>query len=280
MTGTEAQARIGQPLVIDYDKIELWGSWVGEIVVGEAGELVLEELGRRDPEYIEDACDWLLERVGRERAIDAVAQGLQDRLVRLFHGTRLGELELAQIREHGLRPLHLADRQRTLIEAFRGHERWATVECRLAEALELFGPKARAGRREDGFVHVCFSRSGLLTGCNHYLTHGAEVDGHIAHHLFGDESGHGLLSEHRRPYVISFEVPFDTAAQGSHSLHQLDVGRELLAEKLLGAWAFWTAHPEFRITTQRDCTAAKIPGVVGPERLIIEPIDDAELDPD
>ena len=64
-----------------------------------------------------------------------------------------------------------------IAEILRLHPRWAEVEDGLPQAIERFGPQARAGRREDGCVHACFSRSGLLLGCNHYLTHGAEVDG-------------------------------------------------------------------------------------------------------
>jgi hypothetical protein len=60
-----------------------------------------------------------------------------------------------------------------------------------------FGPgweKAGAGKREDNSVHVCLSRAGLLYGCNHYLTHGAEVDQHIAQALFPGDSGLDLLA--------------------------------------------------------------------------------------
>lgn len=55
------------------------------------------------------------------------------------------------------------------------------------------------------------------------------------------------------------------------------MGRGLLADMLIGSWAYGQAHPTFRITTQRDCTAAKIPGRIEPERLTLDTLDDREL---
>lgn len=262
---------------INFDDLEQWGPWVGDAIVSLAGELLVRDLARADLEYIEDARDWVYERIGRERAAAGLSSALRSCLVRLFHGTRLTDAELEQVSRLGLKPLTLAARKDRVAEILRGHPRWPEVESRLDEAVQAFGPGAQAGLREDGCIHACLSRSGLLLGCNHYLTHGAEVDGHIGYHLFGDNSGSRLFQEHRRPYLISFCVPFDVAAQGSHSLGDLAVGRTLLTDKLIGAWAYGQAHPEFRITTQRDCTAAKIKGGVEPGQLTVTAIDDAQL---
>jgi hypothetical protein len=54
--------------------------------------------------------------------------------------------------------------------------------------------------------HACFSRGGLLLGCSHYLTYGAELDGDIALHLFGNASAGALFRCVRKPYLISFVV--------------------------------------------------------------------------
>jgi hypothetical protein len=243
-------------------------------------DYLLVELARSQPEYIEDARDWLDERLGRERVIQTVAAGLCPYGVRLFHGTRLTDGELEQVRQHGLKPLNLADRADRIAEILRLHTRWAEVEARLPQAIVRFGPQARAGRREDGCVHACFSRSGLLLGCSHYLTYGAEVDGHIAHQLFGDASAGALFRRERKPYLISFVVPFDDAARGSHSFGELVAGQEIIVDKLVGAWAYWQAHSEFQITTQRSGWAAKFPGAIEPDRLTIEPVDDSGLEED
>jgi hypothetical protein len=239
---------------------------------------LLQDLARSAPEYIEDARDWLYDRLGREHVVEGVSRQLERSHVRLFHGTRLTDAELDQVRQEGLRPLRLADRMPHIAAVLRYHPRWLEVEAGLADAIQALGPGAQAGRREDGCVDVCFSRSGLLLECNHYLTYGAEVDTHIAYRLFGDHSANRLLRFHRKPYLISFDVPFEAAARGSHSEGELGGGRGILTGMLVGAWAYRRAHEQFRVTNQLDCSAAKIEGAISPDRLTIERIDDADLE--
>lgn len=263
--------------VIDYDCLDEWGPWIGEVVAVLGGATIIAELAATKFEFIEDARDWLYERLGRERVHGSLASALQGSGVRLFHGTRLSEADVDQVRQQGLKPLRLADRKSSLVDLLRRHPRWPEVAASLDDAINAFGPGARAGAREDDCVHACFSRSGLLLGCNHYLALGAEVDKHICHYLFGDDSADDLLRAHRKPYLISFDVGFDLAASSSHWNGDLELGRGLLIDMLVGSWAYSQTAPGFRITTQRDCTAARVEGNVGPERLSMIAIDDVEL---
>lgn len=99
--------------------------------------------------------------------------------MRVFHGTRVTAEELLSITKHGLQVLRSSDRWDALISVFSGHPEWVDKEGLLDGELYRFGPRwmrVGAGKREDSAVHVCLSRAGLLYGCNHYLTHGAEVD--------------------------------------------------------------------------------------------------------
>jgi hypothetical protein len=81
----------------------------------------------------------------------------------------------------------LVDRARLPVQSltaiFNQHPEWSPAKAELLDAqLHRFGPgweTAGVGRREDDSVHVCLSRAGIVLGCNHYLTHGAEVDQHI-----------------------------------------------------------------------------------------------------
>ena len=267
---------------VDYDELDKWGPWVGDAITKRAitkraGRRLIQELSRSAPEYIEDARDWLYNRLGGKYVVDAVSRDLNFSHVRLFHGTRLTDAELDQVRREGLKPLRLADRMPHIADVFQTHPRWGEVKAGLAEAVQAFGPGAEAGLREDGCVHFCFSRSSLLLGCSHYLTHGAEVDNHIGYRLFGDHSASRLLRENRKPYLISCDVPFEVAAQGSHALGELEGGRTILTNMLVGAWAYRQAHESFRVTTQMDCSAAKIKGVIPPDRLKFEAVDDAHL---
>lgn len=97
------------------------------------------------------------------------------------------------------------------------HEDWPKVKPRLDEVLEMFGPGNRAGCREDNCIHVCFSKMGLINRCNHYMKQGAEVDGHIVHHLFGNNfAALKLLEKGRKPYLVSFTPTFEEAVMAAN----------------------------------------------------------------
>jgi hypothetical protein len=96
--------------IIDYDDISTWGALVGAVVtaVGPAG--LIPALVASNPEYIEDAGDFVEAAVGRDRLVEALFQGLDGERVRVWHGTRVTDPEAESIRTHGLRPLTTADR--------------------------------------------------------------------------------------------------------------------------------------------------------------------------
>lgn len=128
-------------------------------------------------------------------------------------------------------------------------------------------------------MHVCFSRAGLLHGCNHYLTHGAEVDRHIAHRLFpGDKTALDLLLAHRTAMLVTFLPRYSEAALAANP-HGVPNGElPALLGLLLNAWAFKQAHPEFTVTSLRDCTAARFDGPVSATLIEnIEEVDDSSL---
>jgi hypothetical protein len=99
-----------------------------------------------------------------------------------------------------------------LVAVFSQHPEWSSEKEQLLDVqLQRFGPgweKAGLGLREDGCVHVCLSHAGLLLCCNHYLTHGAEIDQVIAKVLFPDSSGLELLSASRAAKLVTFTAPF------------------------------------------------------------------------
>jgi len=185
------------------------------------------------------------------------------------------------IRQQGPRALRLAHRRAPLVAIFSQDPGWsAATEALLDEQLHRFGPgweKASAGRREDDSVHVCLSRAGLFLGCNHYLTHGAEVDHHIAHALFLDGSGFELLKRNRPAKLVSFTAPFAEAARAANPYgfpaHDLPV----LLSSLIEAWAYKTAEPAFSVANERRSAALKFEAPIAADRLTIENIDDSEL---
>jgi hypothetical protein len=268
--------------VIDYDNIEEWSPWFTILVATVAPAGLLETLRRSNPEHTEYARDHVVAAIGRQQLVEHLNRELKTYAVRVFHGTRLTGAEVEQVRVQGLRALKLVDRRQQLLTIFTQHPDWSAAKDELLDAqLRRFGPdweRGGAGRREDDSVHVCLSRSGLLLGCNHYLTHGAEVDQHIAQALFPGDSGLDLLKRNRVARLVSFTAPFAEAAQAANP-YAVVASHELpaLLSLLVGAWAYKTAKPRFSVAKERSSAALKFKAPITPERLAIEDIDDAEL---
>jgi hypothetical protein len=118
----------------------------------------------------------------------------------------------------------------------------------------------------------------LVKGCNHYLEFGAEVDGHVAHAVFGDDSGRPLLKASRQAVLVSFLSPFDEAARAANPFGVPRDDLPSLVNILLGAWAYREAHPAFTVRSQRDCTAARFATPIPADRIeLIQRIEDDEL---
>lgn len=256
--------------VIDYDQIDDWMPWVGDIVlaIGPAG--FVERIRTLPAEFMEDARDHVIEAIG----LDALIAGMNARLsgyaVRVFHGTRVTPEEAQQIERHGLRALKLVDRKSALTAIFGQHPDWSGKSGALDELLRRFGPnwmKGGGGKREDGCVHACLSRAGLIHGCNHYLAYGAEVDQQIAKMLFQDTHSLDLLRHARTAKIISFSVSFPEAAAAANPLGPPAAALPGLVEKLIEAWAFKQSHPDFRVVTQRDTSALRFPAPIAADQI-------------
>jgi hypothetical protein len=146
--------------------------------------------------------------------------------------------------------------------------------------LHRFGPgweRGGAGKREDGAVHVCLSRNALLKDCNHYLTHGAEIDIHIVRELFPDGTGMAILAGVRQPVLVSFTLDFP-AAESAADPFGFSYGRlPFITNKFLQCWAFRLSRPDWSPANARFSDALMVPGNVPAGRLTIECLKDADL---
>lgn len=265
--------------VIDFDNLNSWAPWLTEVIEEVAPRSLLPQLEALMPEFIEDARDFVVTCIGRNDLLAHLTERFENRSVRLYHGTRLTENEVTRVRNEGLKPLILSDRASALKLIFRRHPRWREVEANFEETLSKFGPGNAAGRREDGCVYACFSQSGLLSGCSHYLAYGAEVDGHIAHSLFNDEIAKKLLRQARTAKLVSFIVPFSDASSAANPIGFPSDDLPSPINILLGAWAYRQAHPTFTVISQRDCTAARFSRSINANEVdAIIHVDDAKID--
>lgn len=268
--------------IFDYDQLDVWGPWLTAIMSDVAGPTVMKAAENSRPEYVEYSRQLFENEIGLQKLIEELNARLSPYAVRVYHGTRLGEDELASVKLHGLRPLTLVDRKDILVRSFKHHPDWTKEQHKLDGILHQLGvgwESGGSGKREDGGVHVCLSRAGLLHGCNYYLRHGAEVDHHVAYALFeNDKSAEDLLRVGRRARLISFTAPFPEAAIAANPWgfpgHQMPS----LLSKLFSAWAFSLSHKSFSVASQRDSVALRFPGPISADRLVIEDIPDDMLD--
>lgn len=252
----------------DFDRLDIWGpeltTRLEDIVSPDARKRVADS----DPEFVEDARDTLFGLVEADAVNAAVARWVSERPIAAYHGSRLTEAEIAAIQESGLRPLKIDDRRARLVRALANHKDWTAKSHRLDEALELHGKGERAGRRE-GQVHLTLSRAGLVKSFNHYLTHGAEVDQHLANHVLGDP-GIDLLRHDGVPVVFRCLVPPEIAIP---ACNRFTIGTPYPVPRIVPQWAYWLAKPRRAIECiQVDCglvlyTQMPAEWIVGVERL-------------
>jgi hypothetical protein len=200
-------------LTLVYDEIDIWGVRLTQIIAERFGNVVIKELSETKPDDLECALAGLYRLIGKDELQKTLYASLQGCGVRLFHGTRLLDCEIQAVRRKGLMPLKVAERRARLCAILQHHPSWSSVCNKVDEALRLHGSGQHAGVREDGSVYASFSRAGLVSA--HYLQYGAEVDGHICYHLFGDRSGEALLRKYTKPYILSFDVTLNDAIRSS-----------------------------------------------------------------
>lgn len=158
--------------MIDFDGIDDWMSDLSAALAPHLPASVGQRLLATAPEFIEDALNVVFELVDRDVVIDATLEWLRSKTLLGYHGTRLTDTEATTVRDQGLVPLKATSRRVRLVRALSGHPRWSDVAEHLDNAICVHGEGCKAGRREDQ-VHLTLSRSGLVQGFNHYLTHGA-----------------------------------------------------------------------------------------------------------
>lgn len=258
--------------MIYFDNFETWKGSFGDLVVGLVGEEALNSLTSSNFEYVEDAGDFVVNHSDIITVSTEIRGWLRAHDFCVFHGTRLLPEEISAVRQKGLRPLVATDREQRLREILERHPKWHSVEDRLLEVLEDVGPKEKQGKRQ-GQVHFSLSKSGLVNGFDHYLTHGSEFDQHVVQRLFGDQSGLQLLNSETIPFLVHVQVSGNELIRGAHPYFSysevIDMGEiPGLARTFLNTWAFKTTKPSFDIAKLRTdcCLMQRV--ATSPERIL------------
>ncbi|KAF0225750.1 MAG: hypothetical protein FD176_197 [Rhodospirillaceae bacterium] len=235
----------------DYDDIDRWGPKLQDHLASMFPTDVKYTLAEAAPEFVEDACDLLLDQllVPRETFASILVDWIAGQAVAAYHGTRLIENEVTDVRRNGLRRLVAADREPRLRRALSRHPRWSEVEGQLTGAIDHVGPGNGCGRRE-GQVHATLSRAGLVDGFNHYIGHGSEFDQHVAQHLLGQD-GLEMLAVDGDQYMIKLAVPGAVALRANNPFGFDHEDFQDMIRHLLQAWAFKLAFPQWQCASMQ-----------------------------
>lgn len=243
--------------MVDFDDIDDWAPRLALALSQHVPNSVGPTLAAEGPQYVEDARARLFDLTSRVAVISATLAWIRSTSIAGYHGSRLLEADVASIRSIGLIPLEAEARRHRLVRALSSHGDWPNVVSRLDATISSNGQARAVGHRE-GQVHLTLSRAGLTNGFNHYLTHGAEFDQHVAFMLLGQD-GCDLLAHDGTPTVIQFAVPGIRALDATHphfSVDDMQARGEIpnLANEFLSAWSYRLAHPEFQSRTLKvDC---------------------------
>ena len=238
--------------LLDFDDIDAWGPKLAEALKDQVSDATGALVAARSPEYIEDAWNIIFEVADRNAVIETALAWIRSSKVAAYHGTRLTDFEVASVRALGLLPLKAEARRERLLRALSPHPRWREIVGPLDGVIHAYGSGEEAGRRE-GQVHLTLSRSGRTKGFNHYLTHGAEFDRHVAPALLGLE-GEDLLAREGSPRLVRITVPGHEALTAAHpqfSIADVRANGSLpnIVHEFINGWSFRLAHPGFQAST-------------------------------
>lgn len=239
----------------DYDSIDEWAPRLTKLLMPLLPADIGAIIKAANPQYVEDARRMVLAQGDRRAIIDAILEWLKASTVMAYHGTRVSAEEADSIERDGFRPLKVAQRRARLERALSGHPDWERAAARFDDVVTKF-VGGYAGRRE-GQVHFTLSRAGLGS-FDHYITHGAEVDQHMARELIGGDAIN-LLAEDGCRIVYRIGVPGEAAIKATHpyfspeDIIQMGEIPNIVGE-ILSAWSFRFARPEYQSRNlQVDC---------------------------
>lgn len=236
--------------MIDFDSIEDWhASMTGALRVAVPASVVAE-LASASFEYVEDACQRLLDRTDRASVVDATIRWISSDRIAAYHASRLDPEEVECVRSSGLHPLVGLAREKRLRRALSRHANWPSVQSGLYAAIAKHAEWNASGVRV-GQVHATLSKSLLTQGARHYLTHGSEFDQAVAQELFDRDTALDLLASDGIPTIVCLAVPGATALERAHphlSLQDLIDRGDLpnIISEFLRAWSFRLGHPTFQ----------------------------------
>ncbi len=244
--------------MIDFDNISQWSPSLSKWLYQYLPYDTEDRLQKLHYEYIEDVLDNLFSLSDKTIIIQQTIEWIKSSSLIGYHGSRLIDEDVANIKQNGLIPLKAEHRRKRLIRALSSHPNWDNIASLLDEQLVLSSDKGKQSGYREGQVHITLSCAGLTDSFNHYLTHGSEFDQHVAFALLGNE-GLNLLANDGISRLIKVGVPGAIALETAHPFIKLEDMLDKgdlpnIVREILKAWSYRLVSPDFSPRTLRiDC---------------------------
>lgn len=241
-------------LVLDFDDIPSWGPEFSNTLVDLVPLDSDARIRKAAPEYVEDALEILESEVcpNRPALVATTRCWIEGKSVAAYHGSRLSRQDIESIKRTGLKTLCAEEREQILVEKLSQHPDWAGTRPKLGRVIQDLGNRSVAGKRV-GQVHATLSRSGIVSGFNHYLTHGSEFDQQAARLLLGND-GLDLLATYGSAQLVTLALPGKIALETANPYFHLNREMPNLVREVLTSWAYWLVNPTFSPRSLRvDC---------------------------
>lgn len=229
-------------MIIDFDANE-WLFDLHHVLEAHLSKETRLKLKRDKFEFKEDALDAFEESVDIEVIIDVTLDWIKSNHVRIFHGTRLINLEAQEIISEGIKPLSVADRVEWLRCTIPGLRNILTDDL-VSDAVD----KGSLIYRENQ-LHAAISLKELMNGYD-YLFLGSEFDRRLLE-FSGRSDLLPLITKRGNPRVIKIVIPGSEALDAMHPFFSIEHTRQNdrypnFVRDILEEYAWLMTKPEYK----------------------------------
>lgn len=229
-------------MIIDFDTNE-WLFDLHRIFEAHLPKDIHLKLKRAKFKFKEDALDAFEESVDIEVIIDATLDWIKSNHVRIFHGTRLTDLEVQEIISEGIKPLLVVDRVEWL--------RCTIPDLRDILTDDLVTDAVDKGSliHRENQLHAAISLKELM-GCYDYLFLGSEFDRRLLE-FSGRSDLLPLITMRGKPRVIKIVIPGDEALDAMHPFFSIEDTRHNdrypnFVRDILKEYAWLMSEPDYK----------------------------------
>lgn len=230
---------MGACCLIQADRSETYLKILDDVMKSVLKSAEYKALASAEPKYIDDAVSYIPKTVDRGEMFFALNSTLVKERYRVFHGTRLTDMDAASIMNVGLKPLSQTSRVKHLLDRIRVYSVQEGISFDEAKFWHLIDEYEN---RDRGRIYCSLFRSAHIKEHTHYMDYGSEFEQVIVVHLVGGYHKR-LLRHDTKAAIVSWTIDGSKLIDET-SLDQVDQrlsegNHPELARNFLNRWLLW-----------------------------------------